>query len=106
MIVRPDKSFERSSAFLNNNPYPEQSDNLIIDETTDEGQVLAAKVMATYPYFDLIVKDGKLVDIVTIERPSAEKKSNDVGTLKQTIDRLEKRLKKVESKAKKGGGDV
>ena len=68
MIVRKDKSFETNSMFLNTNWY-DNEDNYVVDETTEEGQALANKIREHYPYFDIVIENNQLVDIIPTERP-------------------------------------
>jgi len=68
MIVRQDKSYETNSMFPNTNWYKDE-DNYVVDETTKEGVALAQRIIKAYPYYDFVVEDGKLVDIIPIERP-------------------------------------
>ena len=43
----------------------------LIDETTDEGQLLAKKIRDNNPYFDFILDgNGDLIDIGPTERPA------------------------------------
>lgn len=41
----------------------------LIDETTEEGQSLANKIRESYPYFDMVIEEYQLVDIIPTERP-------------------------------------
>lgn len=67
MIVFKDKSYETCSLYPNSDWYNEG--NYVIDETTINGRVLAQKIIKHAPYMDLVIEDGKLVDIIPTERP-------------------------------------
>lgn len=73
MIVCPRKtSVESISSCLNANWYNDElhRDWLVVDETTDEGKALAKRIVNSFPYVDLVIEDGQLVDIV--EWPEVE----------------------------------
>lgn len=63
MIARIDGSYEKNSIHLNKNWYKNEPDNFVIDETTEEGKVLANKIIENYPFYDLVIEDSQLVDI-------------------------------------------
>jgi hypothetical protein len=89
MIVREDKTYEQNSSFLNSNPYLEET-NFIVDETTEEGLALAQRIIAAYPYYDMVVVDGKLVDIIELPKPeSIPQPSTQQEILWQTITDLQ-----------------
>lgn len=72
MIVRPDKTHESNSLYPNSNWYENEPENYIIDETTEEGAALAAKVVASYPFYNIVLDDdGNLIDVEPYE-PSKE----------------------------------
>lgn len=85
MIVRKDKTYETRSDKPNENWY-EEEDNYIVDETTEEGRILAQKIIENYPYFDFVFDDkGNIIDIIptgrpdpgpVIPEPSLEEKNN------------------------------
>lgn len=66
MIVRMEsRSWETSPDAPNSNWYENEPDNIIIDETTEEGQALAQKIMKMTPYFDLVFNEaGDVIDVV------------------------------------------
>ncbi len=68
MIVRQDKTYETCSMYPNSNWYEGEA-NYVVDETTEEGQVLAQKIIEHAPYMKLVVEDGQLVDVTPTERP-------------------------------------
>jgi hypothetical protein len=68
MIVRPNGSYEQNGLFPSSNWYTNEPDNYIIDESTEQGLALAQKIIANYPNYNLVVDDGKLVD-VTLKEP-------------------------------------
>lgn len=55
------KSYETNSLFPNINWY--NDDRIVIDETTEEGRQLVEKIINNYPFFDLVIKDGQLIDV-------------------------------------------
>ena len=64
MIVREDRTFEINLNYPNSNWTGETEGVYVVDETTPEGQALAEKIMMLFPYFDLVIVDGELVDVV------------------------------------------
>lgn len=71
MIVRANKTYETNSLFPNMDWYNEG--NYVIDETTEEGQLLAQKIIENYPYFNFVLdSEGNLIDITPTERPEPE----------------------------------
>jgi len=64
MIVREDRTFEINFNYPNTNWTGETEGVYVVDETTPEGQALAEKIMMLFPYFDLVIVDGELVDVV------------------------------------------
>ncbi len=72
MIICPNLTkFETNSNYRNTNWYDDYRKNwLVVDETTEEGKVLARRIRTTFPFFDLVLDDSKLVDIV--EWPEVE----------------------------------
>lgn len=64
MIVREDRTFEINFRYPNTNWTGETEGVYVVDETTPEGQALAEKIMMLFPYFDLVIVDGELVDVV------------------------------------------
>jgi len=68
MIIRQDGTFETNSLFPNTNWYPEE-DNYIIDETTEEGQLLAKTYIENYPFVDF-EHDGEFVTrVIVLDKP-------------------------------------
>lgn len=61
MIVRENKGFETNSMYPITDWYNEG--NYVIDETTEEGKALAEKILQNYPFYDLVVENGQLIDI-------------------------------------------
>lgn len=75
MIVRPDKSYEINSNFPNTNWYENEPDNFVVDETTEEGATLAAKIVAAHPFYHFVLDEkGRLIDIDPYE-PTAEERN-------------------------------
>lgn len=64
MIVRKNGTFEVNSDFPNINWYPKE-DNYIVDETTEEGQLMMATYINSYPLVTF-EHDGKYVTSVSI----------------------------------------
>jgi hypothetical protein len=62
IIDKLTKAFETRSDKPNENWY--NDDRLVIDETTVEGRALAEKIINNYPYFDLIVENNEVTNIV------------------------------------------
>lgn len=67
MIVREDRTYEINWRYPDTNWTDETDGVYVVDETTPEGQALAEKIMSLFPYFDLVVVDGQLVDVVENE---------------------------------------
>ena len=68
MIVFEDGGFSRHSEFPNEDWT--KSAKYVIDETTEHGAALAAKMVKNFPYYTLIVDNqGGLVDVELTERP-------------------------------------
>ena len=67
MIVRTDGRVETNSNHPTVDWYNE--DNYIVDETKEDNQVLIQKIKEHAPYMELVVENGKLVDINPTERP-------------------------------------
>lgn len=67
MILKKDKAFETHSNFPSTDWYNEG--NLIIDETTEEGQQMAQMVVDNYPFID-IEHDGEYVtNVIILDKP-------------------------------------
>ncbi len=60
------KNYEINSNFPNTNWY--NDDRLVIDETTEEGKVLAEKILKNYPYFDLVVENNEVKEVIVYPR--------------------------------------
>jgi len=68
MILRKTKDFDIHSSFPNTNW--ESDDSYIVDETTEEGKLLADKIKEHSPYFEFVLDgQGNLIDITPTERP-------------------------------------
>lgn len=68
MIVRKNKDYAVHSSFPDINW--EDDDSYIIDETTEEGKLLANKIKEHSPYFDFILDiEGNLIGITPTEKP-------------------------------------
>jgi hypothetical protein len=93
MIVRSDGNYEIHEDKPSGNWYENQSDNYVIDETTNEGKLLADKIKSNYPYYDLIVENGELTDVIPYNHISATTDKTqiiadgvDTATITATID--------------------
>lgn len=64
MIIKQDGTFIRSSVYPNIN-WIEDEDNYIIDETTDEGQLMGQVYTENYPFVK-IEHDGEFVTKVIV----------------------------------------
>lgn len=67
IIVRAGKNYETNSLFPNENWYPNQPDNMVVNELTQEGRSLSKRIIASFPFYDMVIEDGELVDIVEWE---------------------------------------
>ncbi|MFZ3171973.1 MAG: hypothetical protein WA118_08340 [Carboxydocellales bacterium] len=67
MIIYADKKFETNILFPTGNfsSTPEKV-VFIIDETTEEGNRMAKLVHKYYPYYDFVIVDGLLNDIIPL----------------------------------------
>ena len=94
MIVREDRTYEVNYRYPDINWYGDEPGVYVVDETTPEGMALAEKIMMLFPYFDLVVEDGVLVDIV--ENPTLkdeydqqiEDETNDITPIVTTKESL------------------
>lgn len=60
MIVRPeDKTYEVNSGFLDSNPYEENF--YVVDQTQEEGKILAEKIEKFFPFYDFGEIEGELL---------------------------------------------
>lgn len=72
MIVHHDGSYERADWHTAEFAATNYPDSYWIDETTEDGAALAAKIIELYPYYNLIVDaDGVLTDVEQRD-PTAE----------------------------------
>jgi len=68
MIVRQNKNYETHSLYPNSDW--ENDGNYVIDETTDDGKLLAQRVVDNSPYFDFALDaNGTLIDITPTGKP-------------------------------------
>lgn len=90
MIVKNDKGF------ITNSEYPNldwtNGGNYVVDETTKEGKVLAEKISENYPYYDLVVSNGKLTDVtvypsitLTSDKTTIKADGIDTATLSSAV---------------------
>jgi hypothetical protein len=92
MIVRANKGYETREDIPNKNWYESQA-NYIVDETTDEGKLLAEKIKSNFPYYDLVVSGGELTDVtpyspiaVTTDKTQILADGTDTATITATVD--------------------
>ncbi len=71
MVVFLNKTYATHSEFPNTN-FTDETDVYIVDETTGEGKELAQRIINAYPYYDFVIKDGRLVDIVELPKPELQ----------------------------------
>ena len=105
MIVRQDKTYETCSLYPNINWY-ENEDNYVVDETTEEGQILAKKIIEHSPYMELVVENGKLVDIIPLPKPDPpivdEPVDDEKVAMAEAIIDLNNRISELEQKLEGG----
>ena len=87
MIVKPSGDYEANSLFPNSDWY--NQGNYIVDETTKEGQLLAEKIKANYPYMELVIEKEQLVDILPLSVPKKEPEPDIITLLEERINKLE-----------------
>lgn len=99
MIVNKDGFYESRNDLPNTN-WNEEEYEYLVDETTVEGQALAKKIFEHAPYVELVIEDGKLVDVTPTERPDPpivnEKVDEEKIAMAEAIVDLESRLSKLE----------
>lgn len=88
MIVREDRTFEINLNYPNSNWTGETEGVYVVDETTPEGQALAEKIMMLFPYFDLVIVDGELVDVV--ENPDLKQEWEEEQEFLEEDDEIER----------------
>lgn len=89
MIIRQNKSYETNSMYPDTNWY-EDEDNLIIDETTEEGQQLAKLYIKNYPFVEF-EHDGEFITSVTVlenEKQAEEERLEQERLEQELIDSL------------------
>lgn len=62
MIVKPNGHYETRSDIPDRDWYDEG--NYVIDETDPENTELVRKIIENAPYMDLVIEDGRIVDII------------------------------------------
>lgn len=68
MIIRQDKSFETRSDKPNTNWY-EGEDIFIVDETTEEGQLMVKNYTKNYPFVDFEHNGEFVTKVILLEKP-------------------------------------
>lgn len=64
MIVYKDKNYETRDDKPNEN-WTDNDDVFVVDDNSE----LAQRIINAYPYYDFVVENGELVDIIELERP-------------------------------------
>jgi len=82
MVVFLNKTYATHSEFTNTN-FTDETDVYIVDETTGEGKELAQRIINAYPYYDFVIKDGRLVDIVELPKPEPELQPTPLPTIEE-----------------------
>ena len=112
MIVFDNKGFETRSDCPNSNWY-EDKEAYVVDETTEEGRALAAKIVSLYPFYNFVLDDnGKLIDVEGYTPTDDEKQQftpppSDIDKLNQTISDLKSQNAQIIlqlAQLKAGGG--
>lgn len=67
MILKKDKTFETHSNFPSTDWYNEG--NLIIDETTEEGQQMAQTYINNYPFVDFNAEGQQVTEVIILDMP-------------------------------------
>lgn len=67
MIIREDKSCESNELFPNSDWYAEG--NHIIDETTEQGKLMAQKYIENYPFVDFKAEGQMVTEVMVLNRP-------------------------------------
>lgn len=67
MIIRANKEFEVNSVFPSSDWYEEG--NLIIDETTEQGQQMAQTYSNNYPFVDFEHDGGFVTQVIVLDKP-------------------------------------
>jgi hypothetical protein len=90
MIVWENKSIETHS---NEKLYESEPTAYIIDDNTTEGAALIEKIRSNYPYFDMVIDDGNLVDVTpynpisaTTDKSQIIADGTDICTITATVD--------------------
>lgn len=70
MIVKPDGSYETRADYPNTNWHTDHPEYFVIDETTQEGRILADKIMAWFPYYTLTTDGNRVADVTQGQKPA------------------------------------
>jgi len=67
LIVRENKRYETLGLYPDSDWYTEG--NYVVNETTENGKLIASKIIEHCPYFDFVLDgNGNLIDIAPTER--------------------------------------
>lgn len=70
MIVRNDKTYVGNSEFPNSNFTNEpEGTYTIIDESTEDGFILARRIVRFFPYYELVVQNGRVIEVTKVTPP-------------------------------------
>lgn len=90
MIIRQDKTYETCSLYPNTDWYSKE-ENLIIDETTEEGLLMAQTYIENYPFIDF-EHDGKFISkVIVLDRPERppEVEGKEIQLIKNELNEWE-----------------
>lgn len=108
MILYADGNFETNTLFPDTDWYNEG--NEVIDETTEDGRVLAEKITALYPAYTLVRdSQGKIIDVVDdpVKREQLRQQEEQEATeVPPTLEERVQALEELELMRLFGGGDV
>jgi hypothetical protein len=70
LIVNKTTKYTQTKDDEPNKNWYENDEWYVVDETTEEGKILADKIIQHAPYFDFVLNDaGNLIDITLFEKP-------------------------------------
>ena len=108
MIILSDGNFETNSLFPNTDWYNEG--NEVIDETTEEGRLLAEKIMTLFPAYTIVRNaEGKIIDVVDDPVKREQLRQQEEQEAQESPPTLEERIQALEELELMrifGGGDA